>query len=69
ENSSFIEKRGHEVLIRDALEALAKSDPEGRRWLGELNRRKAVAEYDEATMIARYAGLYGAVIGRPEAFV
>lgn len=68
ENSSFIEKRGHEVLIRDALEALAKSDPEGRRWLGELNRRKAVAEYDEATMIARYAALYGGVIGRPEAF-
>jgi glycosyltransferase involved in cell wall biosynthesis len=68
ENSSFIERRDQEVLIRDALESLAQATPEGRKGLGELNRRKAVAEYDEATMIARYAQLYGSVIGRPEAF-
>ncbi|MDY7523086.1 glycosyltransferase [Sphingomonas sp. 10B4] len=68
ENSSFIERRDQEVLIRDALESLAQATPEGREGLGELNRRKAVAEYDEATMIARYAQLYGSVIGRPGAF-
>ncbi|WP_010183889.1 glycosyltransferase family 4 protein [Sphingomonas sp. PAMC 26605] len=68
ENSSFIERRDQEVLIRDALESLAQATPEARKGLGELNRRKAVAEYDEATMIARYAQLYGSVIGRPEAF-
>jgi len=68
ENSSFIERRDQEVLIRDALESLAQATPEGRKALGELNRRKAVAEYDEATMIARYAQLYGSVIGRPGAF-
>lgn len=69
ENSSFIERRDQEVLIRDALEALASSTPEARAGLGELNRRKAVAEYDEAVMIARYARLYGDAIGRPEAFL
>lgn len=68
ENASFIEKRDQEVLIRDALEALAQSTPEARAGLGELNRRKAVGEYDETTMIARYAKLYGDVIGRPEVF-
>lgn len=68
ENASFIERRDHEVLIRDALEALAQSDPAGRKGLGALNRRKAVADYDEALMIERYAALYGAVIGRPDAF-
>jgi glycosyltransferase involved in cell wall biosynthesis len=68
ENGSFIERRDQEVLIRDALESLAQATPEGRKGLGELNRRKAVAEYDEATMIARYAQLYGSVIGRPGAF-
>jgi L-malate glycosyltransferase len=68
ENSSFIERRDQEVLLRDALESLAQATPEGRKGLGELNRRKAVAEYDEATMIARYAQLYGSVIGRPGAF-
>eukprot|EP01037_Dinobryon_pediforme_P020493 gene20493-21133_t len=51
ENSSFIERRDQEVLIRDALESLAQATAEGGKGLGELNRRKAVAEYDEATMI------------------
>ncbi|GGA41063.1 glycosyltransferase family 4 protein [Sphingomonas psychrolutea] len=68
ENRAYIEDRTQEVLLRDALEALAKSPKEGRSWLGEKNRAKAVAEYDEATMIARYAALYGGVIGRPDAF-
>ena len=68
ENRSYVEGRTQEVALRDALEALAKSVPEGRAWLGQKNRAKAVAEYDEAGMIARYAALYGNVIGRPDAF-
>jgi len=68
ENRGYIENRAQEVPLRDALEALAKSVPEGRVWLGEKNRAKAVAEYDEATMVARYAALYGGAIGRPDAF-
>ena len=68
DNRSFIEKRDHEVLLRDALQALADATSEQRVWLGYLNQQKAVAEYDEATMIARYAALYGETIGRPDAF-
>ena len=41
--------------------------PEQRGWLGEKNRAKAVAEYDEASMIARYGALYSSVLGRPGA--
>ncbi|MEG3178011.1 glycosyltransferase family 4 protein [Sphingomonas sp. RB3P16] len=68
ENAGFIERRQQEVPIRDALETLASCSPEARKALGAHNSRKAVAEYDEATMIKRYADLYGAVIGRPGAF-
>ena len=68
DNRTYIDNRSQEVPLRDALEALAKSVPEGRAWLGDQNRAKAVAEYDEATMIARYAALYGGVIGRADAF-
>jgi hypothetical protein len=50
------------------LQTLAIAKPEGRAWLGEQNRAKAVAEYDEKTMIARYAQLYGEAIGRPDTF-
>ena len=69
DNRSFIDKRDHEVLIRDALQSLADATPEQRTWLGYLNQQKAFAEYDETVMIARYAALYGETIGRPEAFV
>jgi L-malate glycosyltransferase len=43
------------------------ADPELRRTVGEANRRKAQAEYDERRMIARYASLYEAAMGRPGA--
>lgn len=69
ENASYVEKRTQEVPLRDALEVVASATPQERAGLGELNRRKAVAEYDESVMIARYAKLYGEAIGRPEAFL
>lgn len=66
-NHDYIFKRTHTVLIRDALQVLAAATPEQRAWLGEQNRLKAVAEYDEGTMIARYATLYAEAAGRPGA--
>lgn len=43
-------------------------DPLLRDRVGAANRAKALAEFDERAMIARYAALYGAAIGRPDAF-
>ena len=38
-----------------------------RATVGGANRAKAVAEYDEATMIARYQALYEQALDRPGA--
>ena len=65
DNHSFIERRDHEVALRDSLQTLCDATPEQRGWLGEKNRAKAVADYEEATMIARYAALYSSVLGEP----
>jgi glycosyltransferase involved in cell wall biosynthesis len=48
--------------------ALLARDPELRSRLGEANRAKARAEFDEAAMIQAYARLYGEAINRPDAF-
>jgi len=50
-----------------ALRSLC-SDPALRARVGAANRARARAEYDEAAMIRAYAALYGAAIGRPDAF-
>lgn len=57
---------GDERVFRDGLETLL-NNPALRRSVGAANRRKAIAEYDERVMISRYAALYGAAIGRPDA--
>jgi len=64
ENQAYIVQRG-EVRLRDSLQALAGCSPAARAQIGSRNRAKAVAEYDEAVMIARYAALYADAIGRP----
>lgn len=64
ENAPFITDYPGEVRLRDAMQALI-ADPELRRSVGEANRRKAQTEYDEDRMIARYAALYEAAMGRP----
>lgn len=66
-NAPYIENASDEVRIRDALQAIASADAPARKWLGEQNRVKAVAEYDETTMIARYAALYSGALGQPGA--
>jgi glycosyltransferase involved in cell wall biosynthesis len=59
---------GDEAAMIAALNRFL-TDPDLRRRVGAANRRKAERDFDERTMIARYAALYGAAIGRPEAFV
>lgn len=53
---------GDEAGLAATLQALAH-DPGLRRRLGEANRAKAVADFDEAAMIAAYRRLYSAAIG------
>ena len=66
ENRHYIVPDHNEVFLRDALQLLVKEEAL-RRYLGELNRARARAEYDEATMIARYRALYEGALGRPGA--
>ena len=64
ENADFITRFKGEVPIRDAIEKLAR-DATLRASIGAANRAKAAAEFDEATMVARYVNLYEAAMGRP----
>ena len=63
ENAGLIVPPGNEQALHGALVALAQ-DPELRSELGEANRAKAVAQFDEAAMIAAYRRLYASAMGR-----
>jgi len=63
-NQPLICRYHGEVYLRDSIQKLV-DDGELRRSVGEANRLKARAEYDEETMIAAYARLYAAAMGRP----
>jgi glycosyltransferase involved in cell wall biosynthesis len=67
DNRPLIVDAGDEAAFAAALDSLAER-PDLRRAIGRANREKAAAEYDEAGMVHRYAGLYGEAIGRPGAF-
>ncbi len=58
ENKRFIVKVSEEKSFIEALSRLV-ADPKTRSKLGAANRNKAIKEFDEAAMIARYAALYG----------
>jgi glycosyltransferase involved in cell wall biosynthesis len=58
---------GDQEVLRFAL-ARFIDDPALRSHVGAANRSTALVDYDERDMIARYAGLYGEAIGRPDAF-
>ncbi len=58
---------GNEWELREGL-ARFSTDLALRRHVGESNRQKALARFDEAQMIRSYARLYGAAIGRSDAF-
>lgn len=66
DNAQFVAEWPTEVRLRDVIQALI-DHPDIRAQVGIANRAKAVAEYDEATMVARYAGLYEEAMGRPGA--
>jgi glycosyltransferase involved in cell wall biosynthesis len=67
DNAPLIVGREDEAAFASALDTLAER-PDLRRAIGRANREKAAAEFVERAMIARYAGLYGEAIGRPDAF-
>jgi len=67
DNRPLIVDREDEAAFTAALDSLAEQ-PRLRQAIGAANRAKAVADYDEAAMIAAYARLYGEAIGRPAAF-
>ena len=67
DNKPLIVEAEDEPAFAAALDSLAER-PDLRRAIGRANRERAVADYDEAGMIARYARLYGEAVGRPGAF-
>jgi glycosyltransferase involved in cell wall biosynthesis len=67
DNLPLIVDPADEAGFTASLESLA-SRPDLRRAIGQANREKSVAEYDEDRMIAAYAKVYGEAIGRPDAF-
>jgi glycosyltransferase involved in cell wall biosynthesis len=67
DNRPLIVDPADEAAFSAALDTLADR-PDLRASIGRANRERAVAEYDEEVMIARYARLYGEAIGSPRAF-
>src|SRR6478735_6176344 len=66
ENGPLLSAPGDETGLAHALHTLA-ADPALRKRIGEANRAKAVAEYDEKRMIERYRALYAGLAGRRRA--
>lgn len=64
ENEPYIAPHHYELPMRDRLEALAK-DAKLRTSVGEANRKRARALFEEKDMVAAYAALYSAAMGRP----
>ena len=65
-NKPFLTRPGDEVAMSVALLKLA-DDPALRKQVGEANRKRAQALFDEAKMIAAYRRVYAGAMGR-EAF-
>lgn len=68
DNRPLVVAREDEAAFAAALDSLVQR-PDLRKAIGRANREKAAADYDEGRMIAAYAALYGAAIGRPDAFI
>ncbi|HEU0067431.1 MAG TPA: glycosyltransferase family 4 protein [Sphingomonas sp.] len=63
ENVPFVAHYTGEVALRDMIQALMR-DPALRHEVGQANRAKAAAEFDEATMVTRYKALYADALDR-----
>ena len=66
DNLPLIVDTADEAAFALALDTLVER-PDLRGSIGRANREKALAEYDEAEMIRRYARLYGEALGDPHA--
>jgi glycosyltransferase involved in cell wall biosynthesis len=66
DNRPLIVDTQDEAAFAAALDSLAER-PDLRRAIGRANREKALAEFDEARMIASYTQLYEEAIRRPGA--
>ncbi|MBH9538538.1 glycosyltransferase family 4 protein [Novosphingopyxis sp. YJ-S2-01] len=64
-NAPFITPPGDETALAQAIATLA-ADPKKRASVGEANRAKAQAQYNEDRMVARYRLLYASAMGRPD---
>ncbi len=63
ENRPFVTPAGDEAALADSLARLA-ADESLRSAVGAANRARALADYDEATMIAAYRQTYARAMGR-----
>lgn len=63
ENGPFLAAPGDEDGLAQAIHRLA-ADPALRKRVGEANRARAAAEFDETRMIDRYGALYRGLMGR-----
>jgi len=63
DNAPFLTEPGDEAALAKAIGSLA-ANAALRKRIGEANRAKAVAEYDEQAMIKRYRALYWGLMGR-----
>lgn len=66
DNRPFVSSDWTAVRLRDRLDALAKN-ADLRTRVGEANRARAAAIFDEKAMIASYAALYANIVGKPGA--
>ncbi len=62
-NRAFITPPGDDAALGNAIAALAADDVQRRR-IGDANRIRARADYDESVMASRYAALYARAMGR-----
>jgi len=62
ENAALITAAGDEAALAASLVTLA-NDPALRARIGQANRARAIAQFDETVMAARYAALYGSALG------
>ncbi len=65
-NRHFLPPERSEVVLRDRIDMFVKH-PEERKLVGDENRARVRAFYDDSEMVAAYARLYGAAMGRPDA--
>jgi glycosyltransferase involved in cell wall biosynthesis len=67
DNKPLIVDAADEAAFAAALDGLSDR-PDLRRAIGQANRERAAAEFDEKAMIAHYERLYGEAVGRLDAF-